>query len=387
MRIAYLLVDPGIGLYGTKGASVHVQEVIRGMRAAGHRVTVFCTRLDSAVPDDLADLRVVHLPVAKRLPVADREAMIAAAGSALAAVAADAEFDLVYERYSLFSSAGAELADQLEVPLVVEVNAPLVAEQREHRELVDETAAWEATSRTFGRADRIGCVSRPVADWVCEVAPEAVSVTEVVPNGVNTERIRVADLESRQDASTVTVGFVGTLKPWHGTERLVRAVARVDTLLGTDRRVCLDVVGTGPEQESLVRLAEELGIADRVRFRGAVAPSEVPDILATMDIAVAPYPYGDHYFSPLKVYEYLAAGLPVVASAIGEIPTLLDDGRLGVLVTPGEVDELATALAELARDGRRRVELGTAARASAVAEHDWRIRCRDLLAPVPERIR
>src|SRR5699024_7195959 len=58
MRIAYALLDPGIGVFGTKGASVHVQEVVRALRADGHEVTVFCTRTNDDVPADLADLDV-----------------------------------------------------------------------------------------------------------------------------------------------------------------------------------------------------------------------------------------------------------------------------------------------------------------------------------------
>src|SRR5699024_6425288 len=174
-------------------------------------------------------------------------------------------------------------------------------------------------------------------------------------------------------------GFVGTLKPWHGTDLLLHALAR------TDQRLELDICGTGPQQEELELLAAELGITQRVRFHGAVAPEHVPEFLHGLDIATAPYPAGEHYFSPLKVYEYLAAGLPVVASAIGTIPALLEDGELGVLVEPGDVAALAGALAALAADPARhppprRPRLAAAGRDSAVREHDWRLRCRGMLA-------
>lgn len=378
MRIAYLLVDPGIGVYGTKGASVHVQEVVRALRAEGHEVTVYCTRRDEHVPDDLADLRVVSHALPATDGTADRERAIAKNGHRLAALAAAEPYDLVLERYSLFSDAGAQLAEALAVPLVVEVNAPLVTEQRQHRDLVDETGAYGSTARLFARADLITCVSEPVASWVVDTVGSDRGVL-VVPNGVNTDRIHPRR-SPKGDDEPVTIGFVGTLKPWHGTDLLVRAVAGLPASLRD--RVVVDVVGTGPEQSALEALAAELGLADRARFRGAVPPAEMPRVLQELDVAVAPYPPGEHYFSPLKVYEYLAAGLPVVSSAIGTLPEVLQHGRTGVLVAPGDVPALSAALAELVSRPDRRTELGRRARTSAVAEHDWRLRCRMILDAV-----
>ena len=379
MRIAYTLLDPGIGVFGTKGASVHVQEVIRALRADGHQVTVFCTRTNDDVPADLADLEVRR----HRLPKgtgAEREQAVAAASAEIAAQIAAEGFDLVYERYSLFSDTAARLSapsapEARPIPSILEVNAPLIAEQRDHRSLADETGALEATRRQLRGASLVSCVSEAVAEWTRQEGAEPDRVV-VTPNGVNTTRITPAPRPAADPApqDPVRIGFVGTLKPWHGTDLLLRALAR------TDQRLELDICGTGPQQEELELLAAELGITGRVRFRGAVAPERVPDFLHGLDIATAPYPAGEHYFSPLKVYEYLAAGLPVVASAIGTIPALLEDGELGVLVEPGDVAALAGALDALADDPARRARLAAAARDSAVREHDWRIRCRGMLA-------
>ncbi len=377
MRIAYVLLDPGIGVFGTKGASVHVQEVVRALRADGHDVTVFCTRTDEHVPDDLADLDVRR----RRLPRGsgpEREAAVAAAAADIAAEIAAGGFDLAHERYSLFSDVLARLAAPADgaaipaIPGILEVNAPLVDEQRDHRSLHDEAGARAATARQLAAARVVSCVSPQVAEWARTegAARERVVVT---PNGVNTARITPRPTGERAAAGPVAVGFVGTLKPWHGTHLLLEALAR------TTGDLRLEIVGTGPEHERLVRLADQLGLAGRVHLHGALAPERVPGVLHGLDIAVAPYPAGDHYFSPLKVYEYLAAGLPVIASAIGTIPSLLRNGELGVLVPPGDVEALTAALDALAADPGARARLGRAARETAVAEHDWRSRCRDLL--------
>jgi glycosyltransferase involved in cell wall biosynthesis len=94
--------------------------------------------------------------------------------------------------------------------------------------------------------------------------------------------------------------------------------------------------------------------------------------LAEASIAVAPYPQSeDHYFSPLKIYEYAAAALPVVASAIGEVPQIVTDGVTGTLVEPSDPAALAAAIDDLATDPDRAARLGRAGRERAVAEHSW----------------
>lgn len=386
MRIAYALLDPGIGVFGTKGASVHVQEVIRALRADGHEVTVFCVRTDDDVPADLADLDVRRHRLPRGLDAGEREQAVAAASREIADEIARGGFDLVYERYSLFSDVSARLSapdgtadGTAPIPSILEVNAPLIAEQRQHRSLIDESAALAATLRQLHGASLVSCVSRAVAEWVLDEGADPAHVV-VTPNGVNTRRITPGHrpVTAPGPEAPVTVGFVGTLKPWHGTDLLLRALAR------TRENLRLDICGTGPQQEELEQLAAELGIAERVRFRGAVAPEQVPAVLHEIDIAAAPYPAGEHYFSPLKVYEYLAAGLPTIASRIGTIPALLEGGQLGVLVTPGDVVDLARSLDELAADTAHRARLGAAAREAAVREHDWRIRCRELLQRLEE---
>ncbi|MDO5661278.1 MAG: glycosyltransferase family 4 protein [Brachybacterium sp.] len=374
LSIAYVLADPGIGVFGTKGASVHVQEVVRALRADGHRVTVFCTRTDDHVPADLADLDVQRI-VLPRGRGPERERAVAAASAEIAQRIAGGGFDLVYERYSLFADTAARLAGR--IPSILEVNAPLVDEQRRHRSLADEAGAISATVAQLQGASLVSCVSGQVAAWALQhgAVPDRLQVT---PNGVNTARITPSPARSPRHPSPghrapVTVGFVGTLKPWHGTDVLVQALAR------TRGDLTLEVCGTGPEQSALEELAADLRLGSRIRFHGAVPPEKVPGVLHRLDIACAPYPPGDHYFSPLKVYEYLAAGLPVVASAIGAIPEILQHGRLGRLVPPGDVDALASALDALVADPAERALLGAAGREAAVTGHDWRIRCRELL--------
>lgn len=412
LSVAYVCADPGIPVFGTKGASVHIQELVRAWRDRGAHVEVYAVRLGDEVPADLADLPVHVVPVAKGSDPAAREVAQQAAAEELAAMVRAAAPDVVHERYSLFSTVlqSVRAGSAQTRTTVLEVNAPLIDEQRTHRVLVDEAAAELALADQLAAADVVACVSEPVAAWVrgraaalrdrradlsCRdgrrgddarattAAHEGLAhvgvespVVVVTPNGVNTDRIRAVTPDLTGDPVVV---FVGTLKPWHGVEDLVRAAA----LARVPWR--LRLIGDGPVRPALEELAAEHGVA--LEMVGALAPEQVPAALEGALVAVAPYPdSGDHYFSPLKVYEYGAAALPVVASRIGEIPSVVEDGSTGLLVPPSDPAALAAAVDTLAADPEVARRMGAAARERMRARHSWAHVLDATLAPVDHRL-
>ncbi len=372
-RVAYICADPGVPVFGTKGASVHVQEIIRSWLRRGAVVHLYCTRVGDDVPADLSGVPVTHIPVDTRddrtldpeTRTAGREFRQACAAARLAEAAIADGADVVYERYSLFSLALSRVCRVLRVPGILEVNAPLIEEQRTHRHLVDEVGAERVLHEQVNAASRVTAVSQPVADWVRRHVPGAASNRVlVVPNGVNPERVRpVGPVPGEQPV----VVFVGTLKPWHGVDVLVEAAA-----LATEPWQ-LRIIGDGPERQRLTELADRLGVVPDLR--GALAPADVPAALEGAMVGVAPYPAevadGQQYFSPLKVYEYGAAALPVVASRVGQLPEVVLDGVTGVLVEPSDPRALAAALDTLVADPARAARMGAAARTRMVAQHSW----------------
>lgn len=370
MRVAYVCADPGVPVFGSKGSSVHVQEVVRAWRNTGAAVTVYCTRRGNDRPADLADLDVVEIQP-ESTPGAARERAVQDASLALVDEVLRQGCGLVYERYSLFSPALSVVAKVLDVPSVLEVNAPLIEEQQRYRQLVDVRKAETVFRRNAGAADVVACVSEPVVRWVRSRAPTARVV--LAPNGVNVDRI-TPRRPGRRNRDHLTVAFVGTLKPWHGVPGLLHAVALANGQAAEpDRRWVVRVIGDGPGRSDLEHLAAALGVdAD---FTGAVPPAAVPELLMECDAAAAPYPLDsagrDDYFSPLKVYEYMAAAMPIIASAAGQIPAIVEDGRTGILVPPGDPGPLAAALTRLAENPALRERLGESARGDAVERFSW----------------
>ena len=370
MRLAYICADPGIPVFGQKGCSIHVQEVIRALQKQSIQVDLFAARIGGNPPPDLASLRVHPLPA---LPKHDRNLRERAALATNPDLYLELElagpFDLVYERYSLWSYAGMEYARMHQIPGLLEVNAPLIEEQAKYRSLIDRASAEQVATRAFNSATVLFAVSEEVATYLDQ---HLISQTPVyvITNGVNPDRFpAVLSPSYPGTADTFTLGFVGSLKPWHGLPVLVEAFALLHQRIPHSR---LLIVGDGTERTDLVADLSARGLLEATHLTGAVPPSEVPGLLASMDVAVAPYPFEtDFYFSPLKVYEYMAAGVPVVASRIGQLANLIQDGVNGVLCPPGDAVALAEAIEQLQQQPQLRTRLGEAGRSTVLQHYTW----------------
>ncbi len=191
------------------------------------------------------------------------------------------------------------------------------------------------------------------------------SVVQVIPNGI--DALPVGDRAKTRAELGVTdddpvVGAVAVLRPQKGLEVLVRAVAE---LAPRFPRLRLVVAGEGPERGRLEALASELGISDRATLLGL--RSDVPDLLAAFDLAAS-----SSWFegSPLAMLEYMDAALPIVATAVGGVPDLIEDGRDGLLVEPGDAGALADAIAGLLSERERARAMGEQARRRRREEFD-----------------
>jgi glycosyltransferase involved in cell wall biosynthesis len=389
MRIAYLCADFGIPIQGYKGASVHVRELVAALAAQRHDVRVFSPTPGAGNPlaAPLIDIASAGLPdVTARLaraalgrcsPRLDKETRELAYNLTLyRGVRGQVRAwrpDVIYERYSLFNLSGLALARRLGVPHLLEVNAPLRLERARTKGLALAGLAARIEGALFAGSDAVLVVSEALRRYVLERSGGAARVV-VQPNGVDTGRFlaRGRDLQVRAQLGLApeafVVGFTGSLKPWHGVDILLEAFA---TVRSAEPAARLLIVGEGPEDAALRARAAALGLGPSVVFTGRVEHIAIPRYLAAMDAGVAPYlQVPDFYFSPLKLYEYMAAGLAVVASDAGEIAGLVRHEQTGLLCPPGDAVALAGTLLRLARDPGARARLGVAARAEA-ERHSW----------------
>lgn len=394
MNILYVCADAGIPIRGHKGAAVHVRALTDAFVRAGHHVTILTPQPGPAEgPAPLAELVVVpplthqHRWLSARLGKEGEggeggrgEAQIEALFAAALEQMEKRAFDFIYERYSLWSDVGARLAQATGRPLVLEVNAPLRLEAERYRTLPDPERAAQIERTQFMAASAISAVSQALRDYLIEQGAPAERV-HVLPNGVDPQRfhpaVRGGAVRDRLGLNDrIVIGFVGRPRPWHDLETLCAAFAR---LYASDPRYHLLLVGEPPAM--LPEIIAERGLRQAVTLTGPVAHDEVPYYIAAMDVAVSPHPpLADFYFSPLKLFEYLACGVPTVAANIGQPAAIIRDGETGYLYPPGDAEALAERIRSLIARPDHAREIAWNGAVSVLERYTWQGNARTVIS-------
>lgn len=375
MKILYCASDQIVP--GTKGGSVHVMAVANGLAALGHDVHVLITPgIDTDGMPLKADAVSGVTWIAMPPPLHRKELRWALAGD-VRRLAAEMRPDAIMERYYNFAGEGMVAAADNGAIAVLEVNAPLIDYPGSLKRVIDRLLLLEPMRR---RRERM-CAQADVI-----VTPEPAILPAGVPGdkilrlewGADTEQFRpdvTGAVPFSRPAETVAV-FAGAFRGWHGAVHLAHAIRELHARGRHD--IGAVFIGDGPELPAVRRAAAGLpGIV----FTGALPHSQMPACLTACDIGVAPFDLDAHralslafYWSPLKVFEYMASGLPVVAPATSRIPTIVEHDREGLLYDPAFPRSLAAAL-EALTDRKLRARLGHAARARAVREYSWSAHC------------
>jgi glycosyltransferase involved in cell wall biosynthesis len=358
---------------------VHVEAVARGLAALGHDVHVLASPGHGPFPDDGAHWCAMAPPLGAR-----QLRWMRARG--VRRLARRLRPDVVIERYYNFGGEGIAAARATGALAVLEVNAPAIDHPGSRKALLDRALLVQPMRRWRERLCRAAdLIVTPSAD----ILPAGTPRSRIVQTewGADTERFRpgaTGPLRFARPAGMLAV-FAGAFRSWHGAVQLVHAIRLLRAAGRGD--VSAVLIGEGPMLPAARAAAEGL---DGVLFTGAIAHAEMPAHLAAADVGVAPFDTTAHaplslgfYWSPLKIFEYMASGLPVVAPATDRLPALVRDGVDGVLYSPADHVGIAGALRTLG-DPALRARLGAAARARAVAEFSWAAHCRILERAIGE---
>jgi len=371
-RVAFLCEDPGIPPDGSKGASVHFRSLARAFASIGVPLDVFMARKGDVHAYE--PHRVQVIPTPRRSKLTGEVSQIAHSMQMGQAMAELGPHAAVYERLSLFGLAGLMHARELDVPMLVEVNAPLWREAAMFRSLELQRTAKGVCLDVCAGAHRVLPVSSALADELVACGIDRHRI-EVVGNGTDLAAFQNAK-PARRPARFIgrpTLMFVGSLKPWHGIGFLLDAFKQ----LRQKRDCALWIIGDGPERDLVTAAQREM--REDLAHTPVVAHEDVPAMLQAADIVVAPYTSAaPTYFSPLKVVEVLAAGRPLLASRTPCVLGTLAGHRPPGLFEPDDVADFVASAERLLDAGDGAATEGIDA--GLVAKLDWRHKARDLAA-------
>lgn len=287
--------------------------------------------------------------------------------------------DIVYERNGLYRYGVAMACKRLGLPYVLYFEADDIQEHDIMGKPITGLLRWRAKKAmryNLNAADCIICVSKPGKAHLINKWGVPAEKVVVFPNVADVQRFRPDPNASAAvrasfglDARPLVI-FVGNFYEWHDVETLLGAF---DQTLEAYPDARMLLVGDGSRRPAMVERATDLGIDHAVQFTGMVPHSEVPRLLAAADVAVVPYPpmETDLWLSPLKLFEYMASGTAVIASNVGQLTDVIQDGHNGLLIPPGDVPAMAAALQQLIGNPALRSQLGRQAREDAVQKHSW----------------
>jgi glycosyltransferase involved in cell wall biosynthesis len=277
----------------------------------------------------------------------------------------------VYERYSIFHRCGVRAGHRHGLPVILEVNGT-AREMAEYYGLRLHQWALRTEREALALANAIVVVSEALRAELAQAGVPSDKI-EILPNGVDQglfsksldgEAVRRRYKLGHQPV----VGFMGSFSPWHDLDTLVQAF----DILCRRHDAKLLLIGDGVLRPAIEQEVRNRHLEGHVTFAGSVPHHTVPEYLAAMDVAVAPYPRIEPFhFSPMKIYEYMAAGRAVVTVALGEMAGLAAGGERALCYEPGDAASLGRAIEVLLDDHTLRSQLGTRAREWVLRERSW----------------
>jgi glycosyltransferase involved in cell wall biosynthesis len=377
MRILYTHRTQGVGAEGA-----HIKGIYEAFRGLGHATSMQClpgcdpTEIRGARPADTGKanatgLRRFYRVIADGAPQALFELIELAYNLPLFAQLLSrclkAKPDLIYERYSLNTFAPTWVSRLLGIKHALEVNDSVVIERSRPLELRRLSAAIEGYC--LRRADLNVTITQSFADRLRARFGKGFPLV-VMTNGVAKERFRRdfdrAGSRARYGLGrSIVLGGTGQFLAWHGLQDLVERLGPV----AEEKDLRFFFVGDGPARADVMAAAERLGVASRVHFTGMQPIDAVPDLLAALDIAVVPSAAA--HASPMKLIEYMAMGLPIVAPDLPSIRAAVEDGKTGRLFPAGDMEAMREAVLALLAGPDAARDLGRRAREHVFAELTW----------------
>lgn len=374
MKILYVALKES--LPGSHGGAVHIAEVAQQLARRGHRLVVVVQKRVGQVDREMRDgYEIVRVAARSNFLLFQLEPRVRA-------LIAEFAPDVLMERYYNFSGAGVLAARHVNLPALLEVNAPMMDPPGTNKYRADKFLFGQMMRMARAQAEGAKRIVTPLA--VTVPFPELRDKVREIPWGANIElfdraRLRAQEIDAlRRDLNPKNkrvVVFLGSYRPWHGVREFVQTAEKI---AGERDDILFLMIGAGDLFKELRTRVEQANLQGKIVLTGAIRYEQVPYYLAVGDIGVAPFNTTVHpplrvgfYWSPLKVHEYMAMGLPVVTINVPGLDEIARDGLEGLLYPENDLNALRAAILRLADDAALAERLGRAGRARVVEHFSW----------------
>jgi len=366
-------VEPLNGIGGT----IHKWELSKNLSKLGHEVHVMTyigTKLDGAVSHPMKAkekykinffFKIMHL-------------------INILKVAHGYNFDILYTRNISFGLLGLLVKKLTKSKLVFELNG-LVSEHRKFEKKLYskigilrnlQIAIWDYIEiLTAKKSDAVIAVTQRIKEILIKRGVDENKII-VIPNGADVNLFRpisdviaVNKLRNKYsiNENTCVVIFVGNLAYWQGVEYLIQSAPLV---LKAVPDTMFFIVGEGELKNELISLAKKVGVLDKCIFTGNIPYEKVPLYMNMADVCVVPKKVLGFGYSPLKLYEYMACGKPVIATDTAGFE-IVRQYNTGILVNPENPEEFSNAIIKLLQNKKLREQMGANGRELVVREYSW----------------
>lgn len=346
---------------GVGGHVAHAAGVVNGLVESDYHVTVFVEEFHEIFSFDNVD--VVTVPC-RTQSLFERQLWAIKFLRQIRLAVKSQQFDVCYMRYSASFAPWIPTLKKIlgKIPLILEVNS-LGSQWRPVFRFVDRRALLSV--------DRVICISQVLKNYIEDLLAEKATSSDVrvVINGVNLQRFDVPPVNLNQDDG-IHAGFAGLLKADYGLETLIET-----TKLLRNDNIIIDIYGDGPHRDKLEDLAKEVS---NIHFHGPVPFIEMPAYLKALDVLIYTTDKKHLYQSPTKLFEYMAAGKPIVSARTPQTEELLQTDETALFFEVGDAVVLADRLRALSASQTLRDKLAQQSRAVAEREHAWSARIKQI---------
>lgn len=356
-----------------KGASTHILHNLRGLVNAQHRVHLITPNDGLLPPEDTID--GAHVTRISQDLAQNFLARAVHFGKAISShLALHHDYDVVHFRNIWDGFQIAQSKKKYGYKTLFEVNGLPSIELKYHYPGLDSdllSKIKEQEIATLHLSDAIICPSRVTRDYIASLGLNRKLVT-VIPNGVSPSDFSATPLPIR-DGRVPVLLYIGTLADWQGLEIVIRSLPKILE----QQPVRLQIVGRGRsrQRKMLAKQIRKLGIEDHVIVQPAVPHHEIPALIASADICVAPLGLNDRNVTqgacPIKLLEYMAAGRPMLASNMPIVRELVREDVEALLFSPNDPDDLARQTLALLNDLELSTRLAQSASERALTKFTW----------------